>query len=67
MSLGSPNMPFIAEILIAESPASPMLSRSEVRGVPGKGIEGDRYFNGNGTFSPHPQKPDFEITLIEKE
>jgi MOSC domain-containing protein YiiM len=60
-------MPSVSQILIAESPASPMTSRAEVRAVPGKGIEGDRYFGGIGTFSPHPQKPDFEITLIEKE
>ncbi len=60
-------MPSVAQILIAESPASPMTSRSEVRAVPGKGIEGDRYFAGSGTFSPHPQKPDYEITLIEQE
>jgi MOSC domain-containing protein YiiM len=44
-----------------------MTRRAEVRAVPGKGLEGDRYFTGVGTFSPHPQKPDFEITLIEKE
>lgn len=44
-----------------------MVSRAEVRVVPGRGIEGDRYFAGTGTFSPHPQKPDFEITLIERE
>jgi MOSC domain-containing protein YiiM len=44
-----------------------MTSRSEVRAVPGKGLEGDRYFGGTGTFSPHPQKPDFEITLLEHE
>jgi MOSC domain-containing protein YiiM len=44
-----------------------MANRSEVRAVPGRGLEGDRYFGGRGTFSPHPQKPDFEITLIEKE
>jgi len=44
-----------------------MTSRAEVRAVPGKGIEGDRYFSGVGTFSPHPQKPDFEITLVEGE
>jgi MOSC domain-containing protein YiiM len=44
-----------------------MASRSEVRALPGKGLEGDRYFGGKGTFSPHPQKPDFEITLVEKE
>src|SRR5687768_4169964 len=60
-------MPSVSQILIAESPGSPMTSRSEVRAVPGKGIEGDRYFGGIGTFSPHPQKPAYEITLIEKE
>ena len=38
-----------------------------MRAVPGKGLEGDRYYMGAGTFSPQPQKPDFEITLIELE
>jgi MOSC domain-containing protein YiiM len=32
----------------------------------GRGPEGDRYFAGCGTFSPKPQKPDFEITLSEE-
>lgn len=44
-----------------------MTSRTEVRAIAGKGLEGDRYFAGNGTFSPNPQKPDFELTLIEWE
>jgi len=35
--------------------------------VAGRGLEGDRYFWGIGTFSPHPQKPAYELTLIEKE
>jgi len=60
-------MPTVVEILIADSPASPTTSRMNARAVPGKGLEGDRYFGGTGTFSPHPQRPDFEITLIEKE
>lgn len=60
-------MAVVAEILIAAGPASPMESRAEVRAVPGAGLEGDRYFSGVGTFSPHPQKPDHEITLIEAE
>jgi MOSC domain-containing protein YiiM len=59
--------PYVFQILVADSPASPMASRVEVRAVPGKGLEGDRYFDGNGTFSPHPRKPDYEVTLIEKE
>jgi len=44
-----------------------MTSLAEVRAVAGRGLEGDRYFEGAGTFSPHPQKPDFELTLIEWE
>jgi MOSC domain-containing protein YiiM len=60
-------MPFIFAILTADAPSSPMAGRSEARAVPGRGIEGDRYFTGVGTFSQHPQKPDFEVTLIEKE
>jgi MOSC domain-containing protein YiiM len=42
-----------------------MESVSEVRAVPSKGLEGDRYFNNEGTFSK-PQ-PDRELTLIEVE
>jgi len=38
-----------------------------VRAVPGRGLQGDRYFSGVGTFSPSPQKPDFEVTLIQRE
>ena len=53
--------------MVAASPSSPMTNRTEVRAVPGKGLDGDRYFNGVGTFSPRPQKVDFELTLIEKE
>ena len=60
-------MPSVEQILIAETPTSPMASRSVVRAVPGRGLEGDRYFIGAGTFSPNPHKPDFEITFIEKE
>ena len=57
----------VAEILIAPSPASSMVSVSNARAVPGRGLEGDRYFDGVGTFSPEPRKPDFELTLIEEE
>jgi len=38
-----------------------------VRAIPGKGQVGDRYSSGDGTFSPHPQKSDYEITFIERE
>jgi MOSC domain-containing protein YiiM len=57
----------LTKILIAASPSAPMVALCEVRAVPGLGLEGDRYFSGTGTFSPHPRKPDFEVTLIEQE
>lgn len=60
-------MPCIKLILIAKSPSDPMVAKEQVMAIPGKGLVGDRYFDGVGTFSPHPQKPDFEITLIESE
>ena len=44
-----------------------MESKDQVEAVPGQGLVGDRYYTGNGTFSPNPQKPDFEITFIESE
>jgi hypothetical protein len=57
----------LVRILIAESPQSPMVARTPVRLVPARGVVGDRYHDGVGTFSPHPHKPDFEVTLIESE
>ena len=44
-----------------------MTARPEVLAVAGRGLEGDRYCTGAGTFSPESQKPDFELTLIEQE
>lgn len=60
-------MSIVSEILVAESPSAPMTSCPQARAVPGLGLEGDRYFSGVGTFSPHPRRPDFELTLIERE
>lgn len=39
---------------------------AEARLVAGRGIEGDRYFLGTGTYSMKPG-PDREVTLIERE
>jgi MOSC domain-containing protein YiiM len=55
----------VISINIAAEAEAPMQSVSEVRAVPGKGLEGDRYFHNKGTFSK-PQ-PDRELTLIEAE
>jgi MOSC domain-containing protein YiiM len=38
----------------------------EIRAVPGRGLEGDRYFFGTGTYSNHPGNGR-EVTLIEAE
>ena len=35
--------------------------------MPGKGLEGDRYFHDAGTFSKPEPQPDHEVTLIEIE
>ncbi len=43
-----------------------MVSVKEVRAIPGKGLEGDRYFTQTGTYSKKPW-PDREVTLIEVE
>lgn len=57
----------VREILVAASPTSEMVRLPKVRALPGRGLAGDRYFLGIGTFSPSPKKPDFELTLIEEE
>ena len=44
-----------------------MESRESATLVAGKGIEGDRYFAGVGTFSPDVQDPAHQVTLIESE
>lgn len=43
-----------------------MVPLGEVRAVPGRGLEGDRYFSKTGTYSRH-EGADRQITLIEVE
>src|SRR5260370_21998794 len=55
----------VISINIASAAEAPMQSVSEVRAVPGQGLEGDRHFDHKGTFSkPQPER---ELTLIEAE
>lgn len=55
----------LLHIHVAASASSDMQALAEARCVAGRGIEGDRYFSGRGTYSA---KPDVrEITLIEQE
>ena len=55
-------------LAIYTAPASrePMVPHQEVRVIPGKGIEGDRYYIGNATYSDR-SGPHRELTLIELE
>jgi MOSC domain-containing protein YiiM len=56
----------LVSIHIAPGAAATLRSVAEARVVPGKGIEGDRYFEGTGTWSKHPGNGR-EVTLIEIE
>jgi MOSC domain-containing protein YiiM len=56
----------VVSIHIADKAEAPMRSVDRVRAIPGKGLEGDRYFNARGTYSDRPG-PGREITLIESE
>ncbi len=58
----------VLAIYIARSPGQPMAELATASFHVGKGIEGDRYFDGTGTFSEKLKgRPDFEVTLIESE
>lgn len=57
----------VLEIYIAEKNAKPILQR-DVKVVANKGVVGDRYFNGNGTFSEKlAGNRKAEITFIASE
>lgn len=57
----------VISINIAPEAAGKMQSISEVRAVAGQGLEGDRYFGKQGTFSDNPNTTGREVTLIESE
>lgn len=42
-------------------------SVARVRAVHGKGLEGDRYFSGMGTWSDYPVEAGRDLTLVEAE
>jgi MOSC domain-containing protein YiiM len=56
----------VVSIFIAGKAGAPMEELGEVKTTPGRGIEGDRYFEGIGTWSNHPGEGR-EITLVEME
>ncbi|MFT7640213.1 MAG: MOSC domain-containing protein YiiM [Pirellulaceae bacterium] len=57
----------VEQLFIAAGKGEEMQSVQAAKTVVGKGLEGDRYFDGTGTFSPDEPKPDSEITFIEAE
>ena len=57
----------VVSIHIAPAAAAPMLTLAEVRAIPGRGLEGDRYLLGTGHYSAKPSVGGREVTLIEME
>lgn len=57
----------VVSIHIAPKAAAPMESVAEARAVPGRGLEGDRYFLGTGVYSQKASYGGREVTLIEVE
>ena len=55
----------LLHIHIAARASLAMEELEEAKLVAGRGIEGDRYFSGTGTYSPKPDAR--EVTLIEME
>ena len=62
--MGKPGI--VEAIYIAPVATGPLNAVRQVNAVAGHGLEGDRYFNKTGTFSPK-DVPDRQLTLIESE
>lgn len=55
-------------IAVAPQAEAPMQLVEAVRALPGRGLEGDRYADDAGTFSPRgAQRPGYELTLFAAE
>jgi MOSC domain-containing protein YiiM len=57
----------VVSLHLAPEASAAMQSVTEARAVPGRGLEGDRYFEGRGFYSPNPSAGGREVTLIEIE
>ncbi|WPD19562.1 MOSC domain-containing protein [Thermaerobacter composti] len=55
---------WVVLLCIAPTGGAPMVTVPAVRAVAGRGLEGDRYFVGSGTWQGWP---DPELTLVEEE
>lgn len=54
-------------IFVAPAAGAPMVARERARVVAGRGLEGDRYFDGRGYYSQVPPLTGRRLTLIEAE
>ncbi|MCG3179218.1 MAG: hypothetical protein BIFFINMI_01551 [Phycisphaerae bacterium] len=62
----------VLAVLIATDKAGPTVELKSVQAVPGRGLEGDRYFSARGTFDDVDKKtgshdPGREVTLVAVE
>ena len=57
----------VVSLHIAPEASAKMRVVFEGRAVPGRGLEGDRYYLGTGHYSPRPSPGGREVTLIEME
>jgi MOSC domain-containing protein YiiM len=57
----------VVSLHIAPHASAKMRTVTEARAVPGRGLEGDRYFAGTGFYSSRPSPGGREVTLIEME
>ena len=56
----------VVSLYIAKRSSAPMIEMDQLTALAGRGIEGDRYFLGTGTYSKTPQ-PGRQVTLIKRE
>ena len=53
-------------LIIVGQMSAPMEKVDQLNALAGKGIEGDRYFLGTGTYSKKPE-PSRQVTLVKNE
>jgi hypothetical protein len=60
-----PRVGSVAAVLVAADAEAPLVEVPSAEAVAGRGLEGDRYFDGRGTFSSPGYG--YELTLVEAE
>jgi MOSC domain-containing protein YiiM len=57
----------VAEILVSPTALTPPSSVAQARAIAGRGLDGDRYAAGIGTWSQYHDQSGSDLTLIESE